>query len=232
MPTSSFSRRSTTSCSANSGIPHGYYEILVRLSEAPDRTLRMSQLAERSQSSRSRISHAVARLEEGWVRRDTCATDRRGSMAVLTDKGLEALAAAAPGHVAGVRAHPFDRLSEEQVGQLQAISEAVRDHLLQFREDERAVGRCPPELPTVADAAAAPHDRGRAQAGACRRLTSHSPTTRAWSAAWPPGCRRPPLDLGPDEGDLDLEFALRHRKVPPAPSSRSSTVPVQCRRSG
>ncbi|HEX7276060.1 MAG TPA: MarR family transcriptional regulator [Acidimicrobiales bacterium] len=128
------------------GIPHGYYEILVRLSEAPDRTLRMSQLAERSQSSRSRISHAVARLEEtGWVRRETCPTDRRGSMAVLTDKGFEALAAAAPGHVEGVRSHLFDQLDAEQVAQLRAISEAVRDHLVRFREEERAAGRCPPE---------------------------------------------------------------------------------------
>ena len=64
----------------DAGFPHGYYEILVRLSEAPDRRLRMSQLAERSQSSRSRISHAVARLEEtGWVRRESCPTDRRGA---------------------------------------------------------------------------------------------------------------------------------------------------------
>ncbi|HVF13817.1 MAG TPA: MarR family transcriptional regulator [Acidimicrobiales bacterium] len=119
-------------------IPHGYYEILVRLSEAPDRTLRMSQLAERSQSSRSRISHAVARLEEtGWVRREECPTDRRGLMAVLTDKGFEALAAAAPGHVEGVRTHLFDQLSPEQVGQVRAISEAVCDHLLRFREEER-----------------------------------------------------------------------------------------------
>ena len=102
----------------------------------------MSQLAERSQSSRSRISHAVARLEEaGWVRRETCATDRRGAMAVLTDKGFDALAAAAPGHVEGVRRHLFDRLSEEQVAQLRAISEAVRDHLVQFRED--GAGRRP-----------------------------------------------------------------------------------------
>ena len=58
-----------------SGIPHGYYEILVRLSEAPGRALRMSQLAEASTSSKSRLSHAVARLEErGWVERLDCAT--------------------------------------------------------------------------------------------------------------------------------------------------------------
>src|SRR3954451_11399931 len=81
----------------DSGIPHTYYEILVRLSEAPGRTLRMSDLAFASLSSRSRLSHAVARLEEaGWVRRETCDTDRRGAWAVLTDSGFAALAAAAP----------------------------------------------------------------------------------------------------------------------------------------
>ncbi len=111
-------------------IPHGYYEILVRLSEAPGRALRMSELAENALSSRSRLSHAVARLEAaGWVRRRTCPTDRRGQVAELTDEGFAALAAAAPGHVEGVRTHLFDQLTPEQVGQLREISEALVDHL-------------------------------------------------------------------------------------------------------
>jgi DNA-binding MarR family transcriptional regulator len=110
----------------DSGIPHTYYEILVRLSEAPARTLRMSELADAAESSRSRLSHAVARLEEaGWVRRQACPTDRRGAFAVLTDTGFEALAAAAPGHVEAVRRHLFDRLTPEQVRQLDEISQAV-----------------------------------------------------------------------------------------------------------
>lgn len=110
----------------DAGMPHAYYEILVSLSEAADRTLRMSDLAERTRSSRSRLSHAVARLEEqGWVRRASCATDRRGAQAVLTDDGSAVLAAAAPGHVEGVRAHLFDKLSGPQVEQLREISEAV-----------------------------------------------------------------------------------------------------------
>lgn len=114
-----------------SGIPHAYYEILVRLSEAPERTLRMSDLASASVSSRSRLSHAVARLEEaGWVRRDSCPTDRRGALAVLTDEGFAQLAAAAPGHVEGVRRHLFDQLTPEQVEQLRAIFEAVGEGLL------------------------------------------------------------------------------------------------------
>jgi DNA-binding MarR family transcriptional regulator len=114
----------------DAAMPHAYYEILVRLSEAPDRTIRMSDLANRSQSSRSRLSHAVARLEEmGWVRRDSCDTDRRGSFAVLTDEGFAALAAAAPGHVEGVRSHLLDQLTPEQVEQLRTISEAIVTHL-------------------------------------------------------------------------------------------------------
>ena len=115
---------------ADAGIPHTYYEILVRLSEAPNRTVRMSDLASRAQSSRSRLSHAVARLEEaGWVRRESCDTDRRGSFAVLTDAGFAALEAAAPGHVEGVRAHLLDQLTDEQVVALREISEAIVAHL-------------------------------------------------------------------------------------------------------
>jgi DNA-binding MarR family transcriptional regulator len=110
----------------DSQIPHTYYEILVRLSEAPDRALRMSDLADASESSRSRLSHAVARLEKtGWVRRESCPTDRRGAFARLTDVGFEALAAAAPAHVESVRRHLFDRLTGEQVDQLAEICNAI-----------------------------------------------------------------------------------------------------------
>jgi DNA-binding MarR family transcriptional regulator len=113
-------------------MPHTYYEILVALSEAPDRTLRMNQLADVCQSSRSRLSHAVARLEEaGWVRREACPTDKRGALAVMTDKGFAAIEAAAPGHVEGVRRHVFDVLTPAQVQQLGEISAAIRDGLLQ-----------------------------------------------------------------------------------------------------
>ncbi|HVM13665.1 MAG TPA: MarR family transcriptional regulator [Egibacteraceae bacterium] len=108
------------------GMPHAYYEILVRLSEAPEWTLRMSELADRSQCSRSRLSHAVARLEQqGWVRRAACPSDRRGQEAVLTDEGFATLAAAAPGHVETVRAVLFDPLTPAQVAHLREVSEAV-----------------------------------------------------------------------------------------------------------
>jgi DNA-binding MarR family transcriptional regulator len=110
----------------DSSMPYTYYEILVALSEAPGRTLRMSELAGARGSSRSRLSHAVARLEEvGWVRRSTCPTDKRGSFAVLTDAGFAALEAAAPGHVTAVREKIFDALSPDQVTALGEISSAI-----------------------------------------------------------------------------------------------------------
>src|SRR3954466_11303538 len=112
------------------GISHAYYEILVALSEAPDRMLRMSQLAHRCLSSRSRLSHAVSRLEErGWVRRQTCEGDGRGLLAVLTDEGFAALEAAAPVHVEGVRTHLFDQLSPAQVEAMRDIGETLLRHL-------------------------------------------------------------------------------------------------------
>ncbi|MGH3275433.1 MAG: MarR family winged helix-turn-helix transcriptional regulator [Streptosporangiaceae bacterium] len=108
------------------GIPHAYYEILVRLSEAPGRKLRMTQLADASTSSKSRLSHAVARLEaRGWVERLACETDRRGQIAQLTDAGFSALDAAARHHVGQVRRMVFDQLSPEQVSQLASISAAI-----------------------------------------------------------------------------------------------------------
>jgi DNA-binding MarR family transcriptional regulator len=114
----------------DAGLPHAYYEILVNLSEAPDRTLRMSQLAESSLSSRSRLSHAVARLEAaGWVRRRGCAEDRRGAFAELTPEGLAKLDEAARGHVEAVRADLFDALNRDQQHALREVSETLVAHL-------------------------------------------------------------------------------------------------------
>ncbi|GAB2480268.1 MarR family winged helix-turn-helix transcriptional regulator [Jatrophihabitans fulvus] len=119
-------------------LPHAYYEVLVRLSEAPDRALRMSDLADMTLSSRSRVSHAVARLEErGWVSRARATADGRGQVATLTDAGFAVLEAAAPGHVATVRRLVVDALSAEQVEQLADIGEAI---VARIRADEGALG--------------------------------------------------------------------------------------------
>ncbi len=110
----------------DAGIPHAYYEILVRLSESECRSMRMSELADATRSSRSRLSHAVARLEErGWLERVDCATDKRGQVAVLTDAGYAALVDAAPGHVEAVRKHMIDQLSAEQISQLEQIGASI-----------------------------------------------------------------------------------------------------------
>jgi len=110
----------------DSGMPHAYYMVLVALSEQPGRACRMSVLAERTMSSQSRVSHAVARLEErGWVRRDPSSSDRRGKLAVLTEEGRRALREAAPGHVEQVRRVVFDRLTPAQVQQLREITSAI-----------------------------------------------------------------------------------------------------------
>src|SRR4051812_18409867 len=84
----------------DSGIPLAYYEIFVALSEAPERRMRMNELADFTRFSKSRLSHAIGRLEKlGWVRRIQCPADRRGAYAELTGSGFDLLAAAAPGHV-------------------------------------------------------------------------------------------------------------------------------------
>ncbi|WP_091673103.1 MarR family winged helix-turn-helix transcriptional regulator [Amycolatopsis marina] len=124
----------------DSGMPHTYYEVLVALSEAPEQTLRMSGLAEACQSSRSRLSHAVSRLEaNGWVHRRSCPTDKRGALASLTPRGLAALQEAAPGHVEAVRSSLFDVLTPEQVTVLGEISTAIRNGLASECELARQV---------------------------------------------------------------------------------------------
>ena len=116
------------------GISHAYYEILVALSETPGRMLRMSELADRCLSSRSRLSHAVSRLEErGWVRRQVCAEDGRGQLAVLTDDGFAALEAAAPIHVERARA-PVRPAPPEQVEDMRDLGET----LLRLTSDSRS----------------------------------------------------------------------------------------------
>ena len=112
------------------GMPHAYYLILAMLSEAPDRSLRMNQLADLAQASQSRLSHAVARLEaHGWVRRTPAAGDRRGQVASLTDAGHARLVEVAPGHAETVRSAMFDPLTPEQVEQFRAICTVIANNL-------------------------------------------------------------------------------------------------------
>ncbi|MEU3613991.1 MarR family transcriptional regulator [Streptomyces sp. NPDC006872] len=114
----------------DAGMPHIYYGLLVKLAESSHRRLRMTELAMHAKITRSRLSHAVARLEKnGWVRREDCASDKRGQFAVLTDEGLEVLKRAAPGHVTVVRNAVFDRLSAEQQKSLGEIMQIIAEGL-------------------------------------------------------------------------------------------------------
>ncbi|MFE9457612.1 MarR family winged helix-turn-helix transcriptional regulator [Streptomyces californicus] len=110
----------------DAGMPHTYYGLLVQLSQAPRRRMRMTELARNAKITRSRLSHAIARLEKnGWVRREDCPSDKRGQNAVLTDDGYAMLSRSAPGHVEAVRQAMFDRLTPEQVKNLGEIMKVL-----------------------------------------------------------------------------------------------------------
>jgi DNA-binding MarR family transcriptional regulator len=110
----------------DAGLTHFGYWVLAMLSEAPTRSLRMSELALLANGSQSRLSHLVTRLEEhGWVRRERVGDDGRGFIAVLTDAGYDKVVASAPGHVEEVRRLVFDLLTPEQVTALDDICSAI-----------------------------------------------------------------------------------------------------------
>ena len=116
----------------DAGITSFDYLVLSGLSESPNRTLRMSELAAIANSSLSRLSHVVSRLEaRGWVRREACPGDGRFINAVLTDDGWAKVVATAPGHVAAVRRLFVDVLTPEQLRVLGAISDEVLTGLAQ-----------------------------------------------------------------------------------------------------
>ena len=106
------------------------YYVLAMLSEAPDRTLRMTALAAQTNATLPRLSHVVRRLEDrGLVERFPCPEDGRATNARLTETGWAKIQATAPGHVDNVRRHVIDALTPEQVGQLAEITEALLERL-------------------------------------------------------------------------------------------------------
>jgi len=113
------------------GLTHAEYEILARLSEAPEQRLRMGDLAHRLVTPKSRLSYQIDQLAKvGLVRRERCPSDARGLLAALTEEGKAALRRAAPGHVATVRATFVDVLTAEQLDALTDALARVRDHLV------------------------------------------------------------------------------------------------------
>jgi DNA-binding MarR family transcriptional regulator len=110
----------------DSHLTHYDYFVLAMLSEATDRTLRMTALAQRTNATLTRLSHVVRRLEDrGMVERFPCPEDGRATNARLTSAGWDQVVAAAPGHVTAVREHVFDALEPAQVEQLRQICDAL-----------------------------------------------------------------------------------------------------------
>ena len=107
-------------------LTHFEYFVLAMLSEAPERTLRMSALAARTNATLPRLSHVISRLEErGLVERFPCPGDGRATNARLTESGWHKVVATAPGHVETVRSNVIDVLTREQVHELAAIADAI-----------------------------------------------------------------------------------------------------------
>jgi DNA-binding MarR family transcriptional regulator len=110
----------------DAGLSHFEYQVMAGLSQSPERTLRMSRLAEFAEGQLPRLSQVVARLEKrGWVTRRSDPTDGRSTLATLTDAGMAKVVATAPGHVATVRSFVFDPLTRAQVRQLRDIGQRV-----------------------------------------------------------------------------------------------------------
>ena len=119
-----------TQLRSGAGLSHFDYFVLAMLSESPERTLRMTSLAQRTNATLTRLSHAVRRLEErGLVERFPCPEDGRATNARLTAPGWEAVVEASPGHVENVRRHVVDALTPEQLDQLIAIGDALLGRL-------------------------------------------------------------------------------------------------------
>jgi DNA-binding MarR family transcriptional regulator len=113
------------------------YEILALLSDAPDRQMRMSELAKIALLSRSRLSHRMKVMEKaGWLKREPCPVDKRGYFAVMTPKGWKAIVAAAPDHVESVRARFVDHLTKADQQVIAQIFERIEIPLRKEVEDE------------------------------------------------------------------------------------------------
>lgn len=132
----------------DAGISHFEYLVLSGLSEAPDRALRMSDLAAQASSSMSRLSHVVSRLEaKGWVRRKPCPGDGRFVNAVLTEPGWQKVVETAPGHVAAVRRLLLDALAPEELRSLGRTSAKILQE--QGFKPVISNGPCPPPPPSA-----------------------------------------------------------------------------------
>lgn len=126
------------------------YEVLAHLSESPERRMRMSELAQLAMVSKSRLSHRMKVMEKaGWVKRESCETDKRGSFAVMTEKGLKAFSQAAPDHVESVRNRFIKHLTTQDQADLARIFDRVTNELReQFLSEVELEASNDPNCPT------------------------------------------------------------------------------------
>lgn len=123
----------------DAGLSHFEYQVLAALSEAPGRTLRMSELAVLAEGSLSRLSQVVSRLERReWVQRSPDPSDGRYTLATLTEPGWDKVVATAPGHVETVRSLVIDPLTKAQIGQLTQIGRRI---MAAIDPDDPCLGR-------------------------------------------------------------------------------------------
>lgn len=121
----------------DAGLTHADYSLLAFLSSTPHHALTMSELAEHLRITRSRLTHAVSRLQDsGYVERRECPDNRRNQLAVLTPKGMTLLEESAPGHVEAVRQAIFDALTPEQITQFADIGETINTALQRMDADD------------------------------------------------------------------------------------------------
>ncbi|WP_328543221.1 MarR family transcriptional regulator [Streptomyces sp. NBC_00117] len=134
----------------DAGISQFDYVVMSALSMAPERTLRMSEVAQYAGSTLSRLSNVVGRLEKrGWIRRHPDPSDGRSTLASLTEDGMDKVVAAAPGHIDAVRRLIFDPLTKAQQRQLGAVSQRILGALQ---------APCPTDWPSPGAAPAADRD--------------------------------------------------------------------------
>lgn len=125
----------------DSGLSETDYDVLSSVSEAPQQRLRLTELASWMMWSKSRLSHHITRMQQrGLVDREECETDGRGSVIVLTERGLRTIEAAAPAHVASVRRHVIDLLTPDELRALATLSRRVVDHLTPLAHPQTPLG--------------------------------------------------------------------------------------------
>ncbi len=141
-------RRLDEDLRAEDGLTLGEYSALLQVAEAPDRSLRMNQLADGIFLSRSGVTRLIDRLEaDGLIARSSCTSDGRGSLAVLTEAGLERLRAAAETHLRGIDQYFLAVVPGSELGRLDDAFRAIGERIRKDGDSMITAAACDPALP-------------------------------------------------------------------------------------